>query len=73
MSITVVSDVTAAVWKIEVSVGDHVAEGDDLVILEAMKMEIPIEAEVSGTVTAIHVAAGDSVNDGQPLVTIGQP
>lgn len=53
-----------------VAVGDTVAEDDDLLILESMKMEIPVEAEAAGTVTEIAVAEGDSVAEGQPLVTI---
>ncbi|MGV9866681.1 biotin/lipoyl-binding carrier protein [Rhodococcus koreensis] len=64
------SEVTAAVWKIEKSVGDAVEAGDTVMILESMKMEIPVEAEESGTITAIHVSEGDSVDDGQLLAEI---
>lgn len=61
---------TASVWKVEVAVGQTVAADDDLVILESMKMEIPVAAPEAGTVTAIHVAAGDQVTEGQALVSI---
>lgn len=64
------SEVAAAVWKIEKSVGDIVEAGDTVMILESMKMEIPVEAEESGTVTAIHVVEGQAVDDGQVLAEI---
>jgi acetyl-CoA carboxylase biotin carboxyl carrier protein len=68
---TIESDTTATVWKVLVSVGDTVDEGDTVALLESMKMEIPMEAEESGTVTAVHVAEGDAVSDGDALVTLG--
>lgn len=58
------------VWKINVAVGDEVEEDQDVVILESMKMEIPIESEVSGTVKEVKVAEGDFVNDGDVLITV---
>lgn len=64
------SEVTAAVWKIEKSVGDAVEPGETVMILESMKMEIPVEAEESGTLTALHVSEGDAVDDGQLLAEI---
>lgn len=70
MSSTVESELTAVVWKIVVAVGDTVAPGDELMILESMKMEIPVEAEEAGTVSEIHVLAGNPVNEGDVLVTI---
>ena len=60
-----------AVFKVEVSEGDTVAEGDVLVVLEAMKMEIEVKAPKAGTVQSILVAQGDKVVNGTPLVTIG--
>ena len=60
--------VTGSVWKIECGVGDVVSEGDVLIILESMKMEIPVEAEENGTVTEIRCEEGDSVTDGDVLV-----
>lgn len=67
---TIESDTTAVVWKVLVQPGDSVADGDTVVILESMKMEIPIEAEESGTVAEVHVQPGDSVADGDVLVTL---
>jgi acetyl-CoA carboxylase biotin carboxyl carrier protein len=58
-----------AIVSVEVAVGDQVQEGDELVILESMKMEIPVEAEHSGTVTRIFVAAGQGVAEGDPSPT----
>ncbi|MBV6755205.1 MULTISPECIES: biotin/lipoyl-binding carrier protein [Rhodococcus] len=68
MSETIQSDMGANVWKILVAPGDRVEEESTLMILEAMKMEIPILAEDAGTIVAVHVAEGDSVASGQPLV-----
>ena len=65
-----VAELVAAVMKVEVDVGDRVAADDPVVILESMKMEIPVLAEVPGTVTEVVVASGDVVNDGDPLVVI---
>lgn len=61
---------TASVWKVTVEVGQTVAEGDQLIILESMKMEIPVEAPTGGTVSALHVAPEDQVIEGAVLVTI---
>lgn len=58
------------ILSVSVSVGDTVSEGDELVILEAMKMENPILAPFSGTVVEVAVAKGDNVNDGTVLVKI---
>ena len=70
MSHTVVAELVAAVMKVEVDVGDRVAADDPVVILESMKMEIPVLAEVPGTITEVVVASGDVVNDCDPLVVI---
>lgn len=64
------SEVAGSVWKIEVATGDVVAEGDVLMILESMKMEIPVEAPGPGTVGAILVAEGAPVVDDQPLLDL---
>ena len=71
MSHTVVAELVAAVLKVEVKVGQRVAAADSVVILESMKMEIPVLAEVAGSVLEVVVEAGDVVNDGDPLVVIG--
>jgi acetyl-CoA carboxylase biotin carboxyl carrier protein len=70
MGKVVLSPVRGNVWQIHVTVGDPVAAGDEVVVVESMKMEIPAEAEVSGTVKAILCAQGDSVEEDQPLVEI---
>jgi acetyl-CoA carboxylase biotin carboxyl carrier protein len=70
MSHTVVAELVAAVMKVEVEVGQQVAADDAVVILESMKMEIPVLADVAGSVSEIVVSAGDVVNDGDPLVVI---
>jgi acetyl-CoA carboxylase biotin carboxyl carrier protein len=62
--------ITGTVWKVEVSVGDAVEEGDTVVILESMKMEMPVEAEDEGTVKEILVSEGQSVSEGDPLVVL---
>ncbi len=62
--------ITGTVWKIEVEVGDSVQEGDAVVILESMKMEMPVEAEDDGKVTEIKCAEGDSVSEGDVLVVL---
>ena len=62
--------ITGTVWKIEVEVGDTVEEGDTVVILESMKMEMPVEAEDEGTVREIRVEEGQSVSEGDTLVVL---
>jgi acetyl-CoA carboxylase biotin carboxyl carrier protein len=62
--------ITGTVWKIEVAVGDQVDEGDTVVILESMKMEMPVEAEDPGTVTEIRCEEGQSVQEGDVLVVL---
>lgn len=68
--IEVVSEVTGSVWKIECELGDSIDEGDVVMILESMKMEIPIESPVSGIVHKLLVAPGDSVEEDQVLCVI---
>jgi biotin carboxyl carrier protein len=60
----------ANVWKVVASEGTAVSDGDTLVILESMKMEIPVLAEVSGTLTALHVGEGDVVQEGDLIAVI---
>jgi acetyl-CoA carboxylase biotin carboxyl carrier protein len=62
--------ITGTVWKIEVAVGDTVEEGDTVLILESMKMEMPVEAEEEGTVKEILVKEGQSVSEGEMLVEL---
>ncbi|GAF22291.1 biotin carboxyl carrier protein of methylcrotonyl-CoA carboxylase [Bacillus sp. JCM 19047] len=58
------------VWKVVVSVGDQVEQGQEVAILESMKMEIPIESEVAGTVKAILKPEGEFVNEGDYLIEL---
>jgi acetyl-CoA carboxylase biotin carboxyl carrier protein len=62
--------ITGTVWKIEVEVGDSVDEGDSVVILESMKMEMPVEAEDPGVVKEIRCVEGQSVSEGDTLVVL---
>ena len=62
--------ITGTVWKIECKVGQEVAEGDTLVILESMKMEMPLESEDEGTVKEILCEEGQSVSEGDTLVVL---
>ena len=62
--------ITGNVWKIEKSVGDAVEEGETLIILESMKMEIPVEAPCAGQISEIRVAEGESVEEGAVLVVL---
>ena len=62
--------ITGTVWKIECEVGQEIAEGDTLVILESMKMEMPVEVEDDGTVKEIRCEEGQSVQEGDVLVVL---
>jgi acetyl-CoA carboxylase biotin carboxyl carrier protein len=66
----VCAHITGTVWKIEVQSGSKVGEGDTVVILESMKMEMPVEAPCGGTVKEIRVKEGAAVNEGQVLVVL---
>jgi len=66
----IVSELVANVLTIEVAEGDRVEAGDTVVLLESMKMEIPMLAERAGTVSAIKVTVGDVVQDGDVLVVL---
>ena len=68
--IEVQAHITGTVWKIEVRVGDAVREGDPLVTLESMKMEMPVEAEDPGVVREIRCVEGQSVTEGDTLVVL---
>ena len=62
--------ITGTVWKVEVEVGDTVEEGDTVVILESMKMEMPVEAEDPGVVKEILCEEGQAVSEGDTLVVL---
>lgn len=68
--VEVESEVTGKVWKVEVGVGDRVGEGDILLILESMKMEIPVESPEAGTVAELRVAADEPVREDQVVAVI---
>jgi acetyl-CoA carboxylase biotin carboxyl carrier protein len=70
MATNVEAQITGSVWKIETAVGSEVAEGETLMILESMKMEIPVEAPVGGRVAEIRVAEGQSIEEGAVLAVI---
>ena len=70
MAETIQAEMAATVWKILVSQGDRVEEDDPMMILESMKMEIPVLAESTCTVIAVRVAEGDSIASGQPLFDV---
>tara|TARA_B100000676_G_C18005183_1_gene803289 strand:+ start:100 stop:309 length:210 start_codon:yes stop_codon:yes gene_type:complete len=64
------TEIQAVIWKINVEVGQKVDIGDTVVILESMKMEIPIETEISGIVKEILINEGDQVNEDQELIIL---
>lgn len=66
----IVASMAGSVWKVLVGEGEEVKEGQDVVILESMKMEIPIEAETTGVVKKIHIKEGDFVNDDDVLIEV---
>jgi acetyl-CoA carboxylase biotin carboxyl carrier protein len=70
MAIHVKAHITGTVWKIEVAVGDTIEEGTVVMILESMKMEMPVESEDAGRITEILVKEGQAVTEGQPLATV---
>ncbi|MCA3227786.1 MAG: biotin/lipoyl-binding carrier protein [Burkholderiales bacterium] len=64
------ADVTGSVWKIVTSAGQALQPGDTVMILESMKMEIPVIAEDGGTLVELHVAEGQAVSEGQVLAVV---
>jgi acetyl-CoA carboxylase biotin carboxyl carrier protein len=73
MAITVNAHITGTVWKINVKVGDAVAEGDTVAILESMKMEMPVESPAAGKVAAIVAKEGAPIEEGAPIVELSEP
>jgi biotin carboxyl carrier protein len=65
------AEITANVWQVRTEVGASVKEGDELMILESMKMEIPVTAPIDGVVTELRVAPDDQVQEGDVLAVIG--
>jgi biotin carboxyl carrier protein len=63
--------ITGSVWRVLVAPGDRVAAGDEIAIIESMKLEIPVEAEAGGTVRRVLVGHGDRIAEGQPMIELG--
>ncbi|HJR44998.1 MAG TPA: biotin/lipoyl-binding carrier protein [Actinomycetota bacterium] len=70
MAEEVLAEMVANVWKVLVSSGDAIEEGDSICILESMKMEIPVEATASGTITELNVTEGGVVQEGDVIAVI---
>ena len=64
------AQITGTIWKINVELGEAVEEGDEVLILESMKMEMPLEAESAGEVAEIKCSEGDSVSEGDTLLVL---
>lgn len=64
------ASMAGSIWQIHVSVGETVKSGQDVVVLESMKMEIPIATEATGTVKEVKMAEGDFVNEGDIILII---
>jgi len=73
MTHTVLAELVANVLSVAVAPGDRVAAGDTLVLLESMKMEIPVLAEFDGTVVEVTVQVGDVIHEGDTIAVIGSP
>lgn len=69
-TINIKTEVTGSVWKIEAQAGQKLAAGATIMILESMKMEIPVITEDGGTLAELHVAEGESVDEGQVVATL---
>jgi biotin carboxyl carrier protein len=70
MATEVESEIAGSLWKIEKAVGDAVVEAEVIMIIESMKMEIPVEAPCPGTISQICVSEGESVEEGTLLAVI---
>ena len=64
------ASMAGSIWQILVRVGDSIESGQEVVVLESMKMEIPISSETAGTVKEVRLAEGDFVNDGDVILVI---
>jgi acetyl-CoA carboxylase biotin carboxyl carrier protein len=71
MPTEVTAHITGTVWKIQKQTGESVAEGEAVVILESMKMEMPVESPVAGQVLEVRCAEGDAVEEGAVLLVVG--
>ena len=66
----VASPVTGSVFQVNCAVGDKVSTGDEMIVLESMKMEVPVEAPIDGTVAELKVEVGQTVNEGDILAVV---
>lgn len=66
----VLCEITGKVWQIAAAVGSRLAEDEPILVLESMKMEIPVCAPIAGTLVALLVAEGDAVREGQPVAVL---
>lgn len=69
-TVEVKTEITGNVWKVETTAGSEVEEGDVLIILESMKMEIPVVAPEDGVVKSVHVEEGGVVTEGETVVVL---
>ena len=69
-AVQAVAPIVASVWKLEVAVGDRVVEGQELAVLESMKMEIPVSAPAAGEIIDLPAAIGQIVQEGEPVAVI---
>ena len=67
----VTSEVAGTIWKLQKQVGDAVDTGESILLIESMKMEIPVVSPQAGTIKEILVSEGEMVEEGQPLVQLG--
>ena len=72
MSVTINSEIAGQVWKLVATPGDQLQADDVILILESMKMEMPVEAPADGTITEILIKEGDAVQEGQPLARMDE-
>ena len=68
--VILLSEISGSVWKINCKVGDGVESGQDVIVIESMKMEIPVVSNVSGSVVSIFVVEGEMVNEDQKLIEL---
>ncbi len=66
----IAAHITGTIWKVHVGADDSIEEGDEVIVLESMKMEMPLEAEVAGTVETVTCAEGDAVSEGDTLLVL---
>jgi acetyl-CoA carboxylase biotin carboxyl carrier protein len=71
MPTNITAHITGTVWKVEKQVGDRVEQGDTIVILESMKMEMPVESEVAGKLLELRCSEGEAVAEGAVLAVVG--